>query len=112
MADLGGVPSARPPYGPKFSQFHAVFHKIWQNHMLAPPRGLAPPPTGNPGSAPDLYGHITVRSKCQDLPKFQIFWGVNSSQPIANGTEGPLNNRGCVVVGLPPPTNELQVPLS
>ena len=27
----------RPPYGPKFSQFHAVFRKMWQNHMLAPP---------------------------------------------------------------------------
>ena len=41
-----------PPYGPKFSQFHAVFQKIWQNHMLASsPRGLSPPPTGNPGSA-------------------------------------------------------------
>ena len=30
-----GGPGAPP--GPKFSQFHAVFHKIWQNHMLAPP---------------------------------------------------------------------------
>ena len=38
MADLGARDlGARPPYGPKFSQFHAVFHKIWQNHMLAPP---------------------------------------------------------------------------
>ena len=24
-------------YGPKCSQFHEVFRKIWQNHMLAPP---------------------------------------------------------------------------
>ena len=48
-----GRPRRVPPYGPKFSQFHPVFHKIWQNHMLPPPpRGLAPPPTGNPGSAP------------------------------------------------------------
>ena len=38
-----------PPYGPKFSQFHAVFRKIWQNHMLAPP------PMGNPGSAPGSH---------------------------------------------------------
>ena len=52
VADLGGAPGAHPPYGSKFSQFHAVFRKIWQNHMLAPPRGLAPPPTRNPGSAP------------------------------------------------------------
>ena len=39
MADLGGCPQCvpPPPYGPKFSQFHAVFHKIWENHMLAPP---------------------------------------------------------------------------
>ena len=34
VADLGG---RVPPYGPKFSQFHVVFRKIWQNHMLAPP---------------------------------------------------------------------------
>ena len=40
------------PLHPKFSQFHAVFQKIWQNHMLALPGGLAPPPMGNPGSAP------------------------------------------------------------
>ena len=26
-----------PPPGSKFFQFHAVFGKIWQNHMLAPP---------------------------------------------------------------------------
>ena len=55
IASLSGGSTARPPYGPKFSQFHVVFQKIWQNHMLVPPpppRGLAPPPTGNPGSAP------------------------------------------------------------
>ena len=37
----------RAPHAPKFSQFHAVFMKIWQNRMLAPP------PSGNPGFAPD-----------------------------------------------------------
>ena len=37
VADPRGRPRRVPPYGPKFSQFHAVFWKIWQNHMLAPP---------------------------------------------------------------------------
>ena len=38
MADLrGGGPQHAPPYDPKFSQFRAVFRKIWQNRMLAPP---------------------------------------------------------------------------
>ena len=32
VVDLRGVPH----YGPKFSQFHAVFQEIWQNHRLAP----------------------------------------------------------------------------
>ena len=41
----------RPPRGSKFFQFHAVFEKIWQNRMLAPPGELAPPPRGNPASA-------------------------------------------------------------
>ena len=46
-----GVRGMRAPWGPKFFQFHAVFGKIWQNHMLAPPGELAPPPRGNSGSA-------------------------------------------------------------
>ena len=33
----GGHPWRAPPYYPKFSQFHAVFRKIWQNHMLVLP---------------------------------------------------------------------------
>ena len=40
VADLKGGREGRaalPPRGPKFFQFHAVFGKIWQNHMLAPP---------------------------------------------------------------------------
>ena len=44
VVDLRKTP-LRPP-GPKFSQFHAVFRKIWQNHMLAPPplQGILDPP--------------------------------------------------------------------
>ena len=45
----------RAPQGSKFFQFHAVFGKIWQNRMLAPPGELAPPPQGNPGSATGWY---------------------------------------------------------
>ena len=53
----GSNPGALPHYGPKFSQFHAVFGKILQNRMLAPPPGgLASPPTRNPGSAPAKDG--------------------------------------------------------
>ena len=44
LADLG---ESREP------QFHAVFQKIGQFRMLAPPGRLALPPTGNSGSAPD-----------------------------------------------------------
>ena len=33
----GGPTRCVPPYDPKFSQFHAVFQKFWQNRMLAPP---------------------------------------------------------------------------
>ena len=47
VADLGGREGAPPPWAPKFFQFHAVFRKIWQNHMLATPWGFAPPPLGS-----------------------------------------------------------------
>ena len=30
--------------------------------MLAPPGGLAPPPTGNPGSAPDMFALFCFRA--------------------------------------------------
>ena len=46
---LGATPAHNPPpspQGPKCSQFHAVFGKIWQDRVLAPP------PTGNPGPTP------------------------------------------------------------
>ena len=50
----GGSKGGRPrrPPGPKFSQFHAVFWKICQNHRLAPP------PTENPGSAPAMGASV------------------------------------------------------
>ena len=39
-----GGRKGRAPRAPKFFRFHAVFGKMWQNCMLAPPPGeLAPP---------------------------------------------------------------------
>ena len=43
---------APPPYSPNFSHFHAVFGKIWQNRMLAPPS----PRVGAPS-----YGEYWIR---------------------------------------------------
>ena len=44
----------RPTYGSKFSQFYAFFFfKFDKIVCYRPPPGLAPPPTGNPGSAPE-----------------------------------------------------------
>ena len=47
VADLHSkILDARPPWGSKFFQFHAVFGKIWQNRMLAPPRRVGAPSSG------------------------------------------------------------------
>ena len=48
VADLrGGAGDARPPPpGSKFFQFHAVFGKIRQIRMLAPPWGVGAPSSG------------------------------------------------------------------
>ena len=47
--------------GGNFPNFMQFFGKIWQICMLTPPpEGLAPPPTSNPGSAPDDCFPITV----------------------------------------------------
>ena len=56
VADLRGAPPARPPpMAQNFLNFMQFYWKIWLNRMLTPPpRGSAPPPTGNTGSAPDV----------------------------------------------------------
>ena len=54
-------PKGHPPssYGPKCSWFHAFFGKIRKICMLAlPPGGLTPPPTENPGSAPEKGSNL------------------------------------------------------
>ena len=76
-----GAPGACPP-GPKCSQSHAVFCKIWQNHMLAPPGGLAPPPTGNPGSAPGkgtkFLNFLLVVQVLNQFPCYNVISIINS----------------------------------
>ena len=69
VADLRGAQGTRaPPWGSKFFQFHAVFGKIRQIRMLAPPPPgeLAPPPRGNPGSATESDLQLCT-NLCQEL---------------------------------------------
>ena len=85
VADLGGARGVRPPpRAPKFFQFHAVFGKIWQNHMLAPHQGSWCPQWGNPGSA---TGNVAI------IDKFLYF--LFAEHP-----------------GLLPPANEVDICLS
>ena len=59
VVDLWQCPQhVPPPNSLKFSQIQAVFWKIWQNHMLVPPKDLVPPTMGNPGSAPDYPKYL------------------------------------------------------
>ena len=65
-----GAPTSSPAchtHGPKFSQFHAVFRKIWQSHMLAtpPPDGLCPP-------LRESWIRPLLLSKCRRQPHFKF----------------------------------------
>ena len=42
----GGHEGRAPSWGSRFLQFHAVFEKMWQNRMLAPPGRVAAPTLG------------------------------------------------------------------
>ena len=53
VADSGGG-GGRPPTGQNFLNFMQFFVKSGKIICWCPPRGLAPPSTGNPGSAPNL----------------------------------------------------------
>ena len=76
MADLRGARGTRPTPPPpklKFFQFHAVFGKIWQNHMSAPP----PPPSGvgNPSSGKSWIRHCFLRDYMEmaDYSDYKMF---------------------------------------
>ena len=65
----GGFRGARggaPPWASKFFRFHAVFGKIWQNRMLAPPLGSWRPPWENPGSATGAREKEFMLFTCQN----------------------------------------------
>ena len=65
MADLGAGATGAQNFL-NFMQFFAKFGKI----MLAPPpAGLAPPPTGNPGSAPGQSYQMKVQSRIKQGSK-------------------------------------------
>ena len=55
VADLGGVPPVCAPLRPKLFSISCSFSQnLAKLYVGTPPRGLAPPPTGNPGSAPGI----------------------------------------------------------
>ena len=55
VADLVGAHPARAPLRPKIFSISCSFSQnLAKSYVGVPPGGLAPPPTGNPGSAPDL----------------------------------------------------------
>ena len=90
MADLGGA----PPYGPKFSQFHSVFCKIWQNHTLVPPLK---------DWHPLLRWILRARDRDRDILarlRFGHQRPLNRWCPARLGHQRPVN-RGCPRVSKP-----------
>ena len=72
VADLHSkILDARPPWGSKFFQFHAVFGKIWQNRMLAPPLGSWRPLLGEILDPP-LHTHQSYDSQFIDDSSFDV----------------------------------------
>ena len=69
----GGSKGGAHPTGQNFLNFMQFFGKIWQICMLAPsPGGLAPPPTRNPGSAPDNNLVIKAVRFCSHVCGFRL----------------------------------------
>ena len=69
VGNLMEVPGALPPRSKMTSVSCSLLLKIVQNRRLAPPPGgLAAPPMGNPGSAPELPNENT-KNTCK-LEKF------------------------------------------
>ena len=80
-----------PPPRSRLFQFHAVFGKIWQNCILAPPGELAPPPWGNPGSTTGVKENIFQHCKTANHLKGKSFiiGGSQERHPRHSPTHGP-----------------------
>ena len=58
----GGSKGGASPLRPKIFSISCSFREILtKSYVGTPPRGSAPPPTGNPGSAPGLHVHLSDR---------------------------------------------------
>ena len=56
-----------PPMAKIFLNYMKIFQKTWQKHRLAHSGGLAPPSTGNTGSAPVFYMEVGEDKKSMKL---------------------------------------------
>ena len=61
VADLGGWPGARPPLQPKIFSISCSFSQNLAKSYVGAPGELAPPPMGNPGSAPACASYSNMR---------------------------------------------------
>ena len=117
----GGSKGGASPLGSKFFQSHAVFGKIWQNRMLAPPRiflgEILDPPLD---SDQILRVRIAVQWRIKDFPVFlgggattfkvgvlTYFFGRKLHEKLKN-----LDPQGVRVPGVPldPPALSVIVP--
>ena len=77
VADLGGHEGRAPPH-PRVQilSISCSFWKFWLNHLLVPPKGLAPPPQGNPGSVTILECILVkLKSLCTaDYIVYQLYF--------------------------------------
>ena len=78
----GGVPARAPPTDQNFLDFMQFFGKFDKIVCWRPPRWLAPPPMGNPGSAPaDLFYFVDWA--------FFIMWNIGGSKARRQGRPPP-----------------------
>ena len=62
-----------PPTAQKFLNFMQFFGKFGKSYVGGPlPDGLALPPTGNPGSGPQMLFEIIPKGKGERIPKATV----------------------------------------
>ena len=67
LADLGGMPSARPLWDPILSFLHTFSPKSTHVGGPHPPNGYMPPPMGNPGSATGYTTNSFNHAMCASI---------------------------------------------
>ena len=78
LCEYSGGSKGAPPLRPKIFSISCSFWENLTKSCWRPPRGSAPHPTRNPGSAPGIALNVSIFGQVSSRPTGLIWWKLNT----------------------------------